>query len=392
MNLQRLWTLLVREARATWRNAFTMTILVTVPLAALLVFGFVLSTEVEQLPLGVHDASGTASSRRLLAELAAKGTFAPRPFATRGGLDHALVAGEISAALVIPPDFDRRLREAAAGGAPAEIQVLYDGGETVLAGNSEAFLRTLALSTVGALSTGARAQAMGGRSAPLRASPPTVAPAAAGGVSVVSRALFNPKLDGSRFMVSGTFGFVLSFLTALITAVSIVSERLSGTFEQLQVTPATSLEILLGKILPLGAVFAVDVVLMVLAAGFLLGVWPEGSALFFILVSSFYVLTSLSLGLLISATSATAAEAVQKTVLFSIPLVQLSGFAFPIRNMPAPVRWLAEIFPATHYIRVSRAIYLRGEGPLALLPELALLALFTLILVAVALRSIEGRS
>jgi ABC-2 type transport system permease protein len=392
MNLQRLWTLLVREARATWRNAFTMTILVAVPLAALMVFGFVLSTEVERLPLGVHDANGTASSRRLVAELAAKGTFAPRAFATRGSLDHALVAGEISAAIVIPPDFDRRLREAAAGGAPAELQVVYDGGETVLAGNSEGFLRSLALSTVAELSAGARAQAMGGPVTPLRLSPPASTPSVSGGVSVVSRALFNPTLDGSRFMVSGTFGFVLSFLTALITAVSIVSERLSGTFEQLQVTPATSLEILLGKILPLGAVFAVDVVLMVLAAGLLLGVWPEGSAVFFVLVSSFYVLTSLSLGLLISATSATAAEAVQKTVLFSIPLVQLSGFAFPIRSMPTPVRWLAELFPATHYIRVSRAIYLRGEGPVALLPELALLILFTLILVAVALRSIEGRS
>jgi ABC-2 type transport system permease protein len=392
MNLQRLWTLLVREARATWRNAFTMTILVAVPLAALMVFGFVLSTEVERLPLGVHDANGTASSRRLVSELAAKGTFAPRSFATRGSLDHALVAGEISAAIVIPPDFDRRLREAAAGGAPAELQVVYDGGETVLAGNSEGFLRSLALSTVAELSSGARAQAMGGPATPLRLSPPASTPSVSGGVSVVSRALFNPTLDGSRFMVSGTFGFVLSFLTALITAVSIVSERLSGTFEQLQVTPATSLEILLGKILPLGAVFAVDVVLMVLAAGLLLGVWPEGSAVFFVLVSSFYVLTSLSLGLLISATSATAAEAVQKTVLFSIPLVQLSGFAFPIRSMPTPVRWLAELFPATHYIRVSRAIYLRGEGPVALLPELALLILFTLILVAVALRSIEGRS
>ena len=392
MNPRRLWTLLVREARATWRNPFTMSILVAVPLAALLVFSFVLSTEVEELPLGVSDASGTTSSRRLVAELAAKGTFAPRSFTTRGSLDRALVVGEISAAIVIPPDFERRLREASAGGAPAELQVLYDGGETVLAGNSEAFLRSLALSTVAELSSGARAQAMGSPVALPRLSPPDVGTPASTGVSVVSRALFNPKLEGSRFMVSGTFGFVLSLLTALITAVSIVSERLSGTFEQLQVTPATSLEILLGKILPLGAVFAADVVLMVLAAGLLLGVWPKGSVVFFVIVSSFYVLTSLSLGLLISATSATAAEAVQKTVLFSIPLVLLSGFAFPIRNMPAPVRWLAEIFPATHYIRVSRAIYLRGEGPLSLFPELALLTFFTLVLVAVALRSIEGRA
>jgi len=209
---------------------------------------------------------------------------------------------------------------------------------------------------------------------------------------VVRRAVFNPKLDGKPFMVAGTFGFVLSFLTTLITAVSIVNEKLQGTFEQLQVTPATSLEIFLGKVLPLGGVFALDVVLMVLAAGLLMGVWPNGSAVFFVGVSSFYVLTSLALGLIISATSSTAAEAVQKTVLTSIPLVQLSGFAFPIRNMPLPVQWFAELFPATHYIRVSRAIYLRGAGPFDLLPELALLLVFGALLVAFALRSIEVRS
>jgi ABC-2 type transport system permease protein len=246
----------------------------------------------------------------------------------------------------------------------------------VLAGNAEGYLAGLVGSAVAGIS-GARAS---GDGAPPR------------GVSVVTRALFNPELDGTRFMVAGVFGFVLSFLTTLITAVSIVNERLTGTFEQLQVTPATSLEILLGKILPLGAVFAVDVVLMMVAAWLLFGVWPEGSATFFVAVSAFYVLTSLAFGLIISATSATTAEAVQKTVLFSIPLVQLSGFAFPTRNMPDVVRWLAEVFPATHYIRVSRGIYLRGEGPLSLAPELGLLALFAGLLILLALRTIEART
>src|SRR5690606_11725058 len=121
---------------------------------------------------------------------------------------------------------------------------------------------------------------------------------------------YNPRLDGTPYMVAGTFGFVLTFLTTLITAVSIVNERLGGTFEQLQVTPATSLEIFLGKVLPLGGVFAIDVVLMVGVAGLLLGVWPVGSAVLFVIVSSFYVLLSLAFGLIISASSHTAAEAV----------------------------------------------------------------------------------
>jgi ABC-2 type transport system permease protein len=353
-----------------------MAILISVPLAALLVFSSILSTEVDDLRLGVHDACRSAASRRLVAELAARGTFAPRPFATREALDRALVDGRLSAALVIPPDFDRSLRSGGAREAAAQIEVIHDGAEAVLAGNAEGYLGGLVASAV----EGIRGARDPGDAAPSR------------GVAVSTRALFNPELDGTRFMVAGVFGFVLSFLTTLITAVSIVNERLTGTFEQLQVTPATSLEILLGKILPLGAVFAVDVVLMMAAAWLLFDVWPEGSATFFVAVSAFYVLTSLAFGLIISATSATTAEAVQKTVLFSIPLVQLSGFAFPTRNMPDVVRWLAEIFPATHYIRVSRGIYLRGEGPLSLAPELALLALFAGILIVLALRTIEART
>jgi len=378
VNLRRLRTLLVREARATWRDPFTMTILVSVPLAALLVFSSILSTEVKGLALGVHDACGTASSRRLVAELSARGTFEARPFATREALDRALVDGSVSVAFVIPPDFDRSLRAGRAREAAAQVEVVYDGAEAVLAANAEGFLRGLVAAAVAELAGGAGARDGGGDASP--------------GVAVVTRALYNPELDGTRYMVAGVFGFVLSFLTTLITAVSIVNERITGTFEQLQVTPATSLEILLGKILPLGAVFAADVVLMMLAAGLLLGVWPAGNALFFVAVSAFYVLTSLAIGLIISATSATTAEAVQKTVLFSIPLVQLSGFAFPTRNMPVLVRWLAEVFPATHYIRVSRGIYLRGEGPLSLAPELGLLVLFAGVLIALALRTLGART
>ena len=377
MKWRRLLTLMRREAQATLRDPFTLGILITVPLVSLLVFGFVLSTEVHDLTLGVRDESQTGASRRVLADIQASGSFRLQPLSTRAATDAAFRGGRISAALIIPAGFDRRLRDAP-GGAEGEIQILYDGGETILAGNVEAYLRGLIGASVAQIAARAAASD-GGRAAPH-------------GVEVLIAALYNPKLDGTPYMVAGTFGFVLTFLTTLITAVSVVNERLGGTFEQLQVTPATSLEILLGKVLPLGAVFAFDVVLMVIAAGLVLGVWPHGSIPFFVAASAFYVLTSLALGVVISATSSSAAEAVQKTVLSSIPLVQLSGFAFPIRNMPVPVQWLSEAFPATHYIRVSRAIYLRGAGVTDLLPELALLGLFGAILLTVALRSIEARA
>ncbi len=381
MRWRRLRALVRREILATFRDPFTVAILVSVPLVALLLFGFVLSTEVKHLSLGVLDAAGTSASRAIVADLTAKGTFDAHPYTTREELEEALVSGDIGVGLVIPPDLDRNLRNGADADAPPEIQVLYDGGEAVLAGNAEAFLRSL---------IGANAPRLASREGSLAGD--SLRARASHRIEVVTRSPYNPRLEGKPFMVAGTFGFVLSFVTTLITAVSIVNERLSGTFEQLQVTPATSAEILLGKILPLGAAFTFDVILMVLVAGFVLGVWPIGSTLFFVIVSIFYVLISLSLGLIFSATSATAAEAVQKTVLFSIPLIQLSGFVFPIRNMPLAVRWAAEIFPATHYIRVSRAIYLRAATPLTVLPDLALLLIFGVLLIAFTLRSLEARA
>jgi ABC-2 type transport system permease protein len=292
-----------------------------------------------------------------------------------------MLAGEIGAGIIVPPDFERDLRVFERGGSPPEIRVVYDGGEVVLAGNTEAFL------TGFTTATGLALRASDG--VPLRGA--TQPGATATGVAVVTTALFNPSLDGTPYMVAGTFGFVLSFATTLIIAVSIVNERFSGTFEQLQVTPATSVEILLGKILPLGAVFSADVVLMMLLAGFLLGVWPAGSAVLFIVISTVYLLVSLSMGVIFSATSKSAAEAVSKTVLASQPLILLSGFAVPSRNMPVPFRVISELIPATHYIRVSRAIYLRGEGLLVLLPELLIILVMGAALSTVALRAIARR-
>src|SRR5215813_2786167 len=110
MSARRLWTLVRREVLATFRDPFTVIVLITVPLAALLTFGFVLSTEVKHLALGVYDADASPASRRLIADLAATRTFDPMPYVTRGALEKALVSGDISAAIVIPPNFDRAWR------------------------------------------------------------------------------------------------------------------------------------------------------------------------------------------------------------------------------------------------------------------------------------------
>ena len=376
MTLRRLRTLMLREARATLRSPFTVFVMIAVPIGSLLAFGFVVSTEVHGIRLGVLDASASATSRRIVAELEAQGSFEPILFERRRDLEEAMVAGGIGAAILLPPDLERQRARGPGDDRGAAVQVWYDGAEPVLAGNAEAFLVGIVRGAVDAATGAGEVRIVG---APAR-------------VRATVRAVFNPTLDGRPYMVAGTFGFVLTFLTTLITAVSIVNERLTGTFEQLQLTPATSLEILLGKMLPLGAVFSFDLLLMMLVAGVVLDTWPVGNPLLFWSVSAFYVCTSLSLGLIFSATSSTAAEAVQKTVLSSIPLIQLSGFIYPVRSMPEPVQWVAQAIPATHFLEISRAIYLRGEGIDELWGEVLIVVAMGLALVALALRTLEKRA
>src|SRR5262249_6345255 len=151
----------------------TLAVLVVVPLGALLSFGFVLATDVKHLAIGVLDASATPSSRRLVADLAASGTFDLHPVRTRDDITRALVGGRIRGASVIPPDYERDLTKAASGGAPPQVQVIYDGGEAVLAGNAEAFVRALVAATG------------------IATAPPAHG---ADGIDVTTRALFNPRL------------------------------------------------------------------------------------------------------------------------------------------------------------------------------------------------------
>src|SRR5580765_1503008 len=142
MNPRRLRTLVRREVQATLRDPFTVTILVTVPIAALLLFGFVLATDVNHLTLGLYDGAHSTASRRLVADLAASGTFDVVTYASSAAIGSALVSGAISVGVVIPADFDDDVRRPPGAGPPT-VQVLYDGGEAPLAGNAEAFVKAL---------------------------------------------------------------------------------------------------------------------------------------------------------------------------------------------------------------------------------------------------------
>ncbi len=410
----RLRTLMWREFAELVRDPATILILVFLPLLLIAMISYALAIEVRHLPLGVFDADRSAPSRRLVDSLERTGYFDVIHLPALTDLKAEMASTGISAALVIPSGFARDL----ARGRTAPVQAIFDGTETVISANAEglmdatvaAFQRRLHEQDprvvpiahgfpprvgLGPGETDQRGgnvvtRAPGGDAADTGGSGVHLSRArGAGSLRLVQRNLFNPGMDPTNFTIPGLVGFITTFLCIVTTALSIVRERQAGTFEQLRVTPVTSLEIIIGKIVPLGLVYLLDTLLL-MGIGFLVfDIWPRGSVLLLLAITALFLLLNLSWGLLISAAAPSPDHALQTSVLIVIPQLALSGLIFPIHSMDRWARWLVELIPLAHYLRIIRGIYLQGAGLTDIWFELLILIGFlTLFLVLVA-RSIE---
>ena len=236
-----------------------------------MVFTFALATDVRDMRLAVFDAADTPQTRAVVQAIRATGYFDVRRTPSLAALRADLAAGAVSGAVLIPPAAEARRAER---GAPPQLQLLLDGSQAVLAANANALL------------TATAAQAGGDET---------------GRVRLVERALYNPGLDSAHYMIPGLLGYVFTFLTILVAAVSIVRERVGGTFEQLMMTPVQSHEIVAAKLAVLGVALLIDEAIVMVVGGLGFGVWPRGSALLLIAVTALYLLMTLAIGLVISA-------------------------------------------------------------------------------------------
>jgi ABC-2 type transport system permease protein len=413
-SLGRLHTLIRREFVELVRDPFSILILTVLPLLLIAMLSYALTTEVRGLRVGVFDADQSQLSSRLIGALRSTNYFQIRRLGNLSQLRSAMASGHISAAVIVPPDFSADL----ARGRTAQVQVLLDGVETVVAANADgiieatiaAFQERLRASDPRALYIATGIAPPGGRD-PGQIDPvggnvlalprsADVADTSASGINLsrahgvgpirlVQRALFNPKLRVTDFTIPGLIGFITTFLCILTTALAIVRERQAGTFEQLRVTPVRTIEIILGKILPLGFVYLVDTCLLMLLGYFLFDLTPRGSVLLLLAVTALYLLTNLCAGLFISSIAETPDRAVQMTVLVVVPQLSLSGLIFPIHSMPAWARALTEAVPLAHYLRVIRGIYLTGSGLADFWKEVLVLCVFLALSLVAVDRNIE---
>lgn len=343
-------------------------IVILAPILQLTILGYAATTDVQDIPILVVDADRSPASRDLIAAFDASNNFTVVEVASApADIDRWLERGDAWMALSLPPGFGAMV----ARGQTAPLQVVADGTDS----NST----NVALGYTRALLSGYAADliaARGGR--------PPVAP-----VTASIRVWFNPDLESRDFMIPGIVALLLLVITTNLSAMAIVREKELGTLEQLHVTPLARWELIVGKLVPYALVGMVDVVLVLIVAIGWFEVPMRGSVLLLFAMSLVYLLTTLGLGLLISTISSTQQQAMMTTTFFFLtPMIYLSGFIFPIENMPSWIQPLTYLIPLRYFLVILRGLFLKGVGLEAFWPQaLALLAWGLAILALATMRS-----
>ncbi len=353
------------------RDPKLVPILFIAPLLQLLLLGYAANLDVKDIPTLVCDQDRTPESRALISRFMNSGYFVPAgAVASPDGIDRYLEEGKAAVAVVVPRGFANDL----AAGTPATVGVIVDGSESQSATIGASMISMIVSSHAQELAAGAldRLRTIGVR--PVRIAPEV-------------RVWYNPELRSRNFMVPGILGLLLMVMTMMLTSMAVVREKEAGTMEQLVVTPIRPFELIAGKVLPFLIIGAVDVVTIVGLIFLMFRLPMRGSLALLFGLSLVFMLTTLGLGLFISTVSANQQQAMLTAVFFMMPMMMLSGFAFPIENMPKIVQAVTCVVPLRYYFVVVRGIYLKGVGFHELWGQgLAMLAFGTAILTLSVLR------
>ncbi|ACE82815.1 ABC transporter permease [Cellvibrio japonicus] len=352
----RISAILFKEFKQLARDRITFAMIMMIPLVQLLLFGYAINTDVRHVPAALVDHSNSSLARQMVQDLRASQVVDfQQVFMSLEEAEHAITQGDISAVLYIPPDFNRRVNELSLVENPRPVaQWLTDASDPMLS------------NAIGAL----QHWPIGIRGVQVSVLPSST-------FEIVN--YFNPEKRSAVNIVPGLIAVILTMTMILFTSAAIVREREQGNMEFLITTPIRPLELMIGKILPyiLVGFFQVG---LILGLGRLFFAVPLPADIVSLLIITFlFIVSSLTLGLLISTRAQTQLQAMQMTVFILLPSILLSGFMFPFAAMPKPAQWLAEILPATHYVRMIRGVVLRDAHWTDLTPDVLALLVFSVI-------------
>jgi ABC-2 type transport system permease protein len=368
--------------RAAWRRIVTLVwkeflelrqdprlaaVVIVAPIIQLTLLGYAATTDVRDVPVVVVDADRSSASRALLERFAGSRYFnVVDEYLDPDDAGLALEAGTAWIAIIVPRGFGNSLL---GSGPPSSrtVQILADGTDANSSGQALAYAGGLIAEfngTVAALAPAGGAQA---------------------GIQAETRVWYNPELVSKDFMVPGVLALLLLLITTNLSSMAIVREREVGTLEQLNVTPLGRWELILGKLLPYGVIGVIDVFLVVAVAVLWFEVPLRGSPLLLFAGCLTYLLCTLGLGLLISTISATQQQAMMtSTFFFLVPMIYLSGFIFPIENMPPAIQAFTTVIPLRYFLVIVRGIFLKGVGWEVLWSQFAALGAWGGVVVVIA--------
>lgn len=333
----RFWALVRKEVNQIFRTKQLLVLLTIPPTVQLLIYGFALNPDVRFLQLGVVDYANVSASRELVSALTENRIFIAETYPTsERELAQQVEMGKLTAGLVIPPEFSRNI----ANGKTAEVQVFIDGVDANTAG----------------IASGYMTQMIQQYNRSLALNPVTLP------VTTQVTFLYNPGLTSSWFFVPGVMGLVITLIGTLVSAVTVVKEKDTGTLEQLLMTPAEPWEILLAKIVPLFVLMMGDVLLALTIGRAVFGVPFRGSFLLFMVLSGLYLFVGISVGIMLATISKSQQQVVLTAFFINLPLIQTSGAIAPIETMPLFFQILSLFNPLRHYIAIIRGILLKGVG------------------------------
>lgn len=370
MKLKRLLTITRKEFIHIKRDRASLVLALVAPLMMLLIFGYAVNTDVNHVELVVCDESRTPDSRELMEKFNNSYYFKVHELVeSPKQVEEYIDKGLVKVGLVIPADYSRQLKRNRA----AEIQILVDGSDPTIARTAMSYSVILANNHSVKLKELSLKKAL---------QPSAPAPS----VAAKPLVLYNPTLESSKFNVPGVVGLILQNITIILTAFAMVRERERGTIEQLIMTPVTSLELIIGKLIPYVLIGFYDFIVILVLSYVLFGVAVKGSILLLILLGSVFLIGALAMGMLISAVSKTQLQAMQMAMLFILPSVLLSGFMFPREAMPKLIYAISCTFPITYFLEILRGIMVKGVGMNYLLGTTGILIIQITVIIVITMK------
>jgi ABC-2 type transport system permease protein len=376
MNFRRLLAMAYKETLQVWRDPRSLAVALAMPLMQMTLLGYGVSLDIREVPLCIDDEANTQTSRGLVDSFVASGWFvAERHLGSDRAVRRAMDGGDCVGAATIPVDFDRVLTTT--GNAP--VQVVFDATDTNTTNVAIGYAQGV-IAQVTADFAADWVQAHG------------VVPVTTGTVDLEPRVWFNEGLDSANFVIPGVVAMILALVGAQLTSLTVAREWERGTMEQLISTPVTPLEVMLGKLAPYFLIGLFDAAFCLVAAIFWFEVPFRGDIATLAIATALFTLVVLGIGYILSVRLKSQVGASQIALFVTmLPTILLSGFIFPIDQMPAPVQAVTWLVYPRYFVTILRAVFLKGSTLSDLTVPLIVLSLFAVAIVAIAARAFRKR-